>query len=307
MLGDKYEVLNFGVSGATLIRVGPMQYVNQPQYKAALDSNADIVVIMLGTNDANKDKWPLGQYTFVPLAKEMYAAFHARPRHPQVYACLPVPAFTPSDDRPINVQTAVVPLTRQAAREAGVKVIDLFSPLANHADLFPDKLHPNEGGAAIMAGEVYEAIVDQRIAKKGWKVVSVDSQQVDEGPAKNAIDGDPETYWHTQYDPTTPKHPHTLVVDLGKDQEIGGFSLLPRQDGGVNGRIKEYAFYVSSDGRTWAEVSHGEAKNQAAAFKVRFPAAVQARFLKLEAKSEQGNGPWTSLAELDVLKSIGPG
>ena len=30
------------------------------------------------------------------------------------------------------------------------------------------------------------------------------------------IDGDPDTYWHTEYGLTVTKHPHTVDIDLGE-------------------------------------------------------------------------------------------
>lgn len=58
-LGDGYEVRNFGVSARTLMSVGNLPYVNEPQYKASLDFAPDVVLIKLGTNDVkevNRDK-----------------------------------------------------------------------------------------------------------------------------------------------------------------------------------------------------------------------------------------------------------
>ncbi|HSV13091.1 MAG TPA: GDSL-type esterase/lipase family protein, partial [Tepidisphaeraceae bacterium] len=52
MLGDQYNVRNFGVSGATLLKKGDRPYNKTKEYQPALDFAADIVVIMLGTNDS---------------------------------------------------------------------------------------------------------------------------------------------------------------------------------------------------------------------------------------------------------------
>ena len=42
-----------------------------------------------------------------------------------------------------------------------------------------------------------------------------------------------------------------IDIDLGAMHDLDGVRYLPRQDGGVNGRVKGYAFYVSLDGVTW--------------------------------------------------------
>src|ERR1044071_7859592 len=52
MLGDNYEVFNFGVSGRTVLRNCDRSYMATRAYKDALNSNPDIVFIKLGTNDS---------------------------------------------------------------------------------------------------------------------------------------------------------------------------------------------------------------------------------------------------------------
>lgn len=54
MLWDssKYEVINLGVGGRTMMKKGDWPYWQETQYKWALQSEADVVVLMLGTNDS---------------------------------------------------------------------------------------------------------------------------------------------------------------------------------------------------------------------------------------------------------------
>lgn len=58
MLGDNYEVGNFGHSGSTLMRHGHRPYFDVPEFKEALAMDADIVVIHLGINDTDPRDWP---------------------------------------------------------------------------------------------------------------------------------------------------------------------------------------------------------------------------------------------------------
>ena len=53
MLGPNYTVGNFGVSGSTVSLNSSKPYMKQPQYTAAQKFDPEIVVIMLGTNDAH--------------------------------------------------------------------------------------------------------------------------------------------------------------------------------------------------------------------------------------------------------------
>ena len=92
------------------------------------------------------------------------------------------------------------------------------------------------------------------------------------GAATNAFDGDVRTFWHTQWQGASPRHPHWIDIDLGAVHALNGFRYLPRQDGGVNGRVKDYAFYVSLDGVNWGSaVATGTFRNNAMGKEVGFP------------------------------------
>ncbi len=135
--------------------------------------------------------------------------------------------------------------------------------------------------------------------KSHWTVVSADSRHADTPPAL-AIDGDPDTYWHTNWDESD-KHPHTLVIDMKKPLTLAGFTARPRSDGTPNGKIKNYDLFLSLDGKNWGKpVSSGTLPAAPAKCEIRFKTPARGRFLKLVAKSAH-TGPWTSLAELDVL------
>jgi len=54
-LGDGYKVTNLGACGSTMLKAGDSPFWKRPQYQALTAGKWDIVVIMLGTNDA-KDK-----------------------------------------------------------------------------------------------------------------------------------------------------------------------------------------------------------------------------------------------------------
>jgi lysophospholipase L1-like esterase len=52
MLGNNYTVGNFGVGGSTVLLSSGKSYINQSVMQRAKEYQPDIVVIMLGTNDA---------------------------------------------------------------------------------------------------------------------------------------------------------------------------------------------------------------------------------------------------------------
>ena len=85
------------------------------------------------------------------------------------------------------------------------------------------------------------------VPRQGWRVLYVDSEEnlAEGAEAERAIDGDPDSFWHTLWSAPHPSHPHTLVIDFGIESEVAGLRLLPRQDS-ANGRIKDYRLYLST-------------------------------------------------------------
>ncbi|HEY5344855.1 MAG TPA: discoidin domain-containing protein [Verrucomicrobiae bacterium] len=135
------------------------------------------------------------------------------------------------------------------------------------------------------------------------KVVRVDSEETagENGAGANAVDGDPNTVWHTQWQDATPECPHEIVIELTPAATIKGFTYLPRQDDSDHGDIKGYEFYVSNDGQNFGQpVAHGEFENSKELKTVAF-APTAARFIKLKALSEVNDEAWTSAAEIGVV------
>jgi beta-galactosidase len=84
------------------------------------------------------------------------------------------------------------------------------------------------------------------LPRTGWSVAYVDSEETGSNDvAANAIDGNPETKWHSRWMGSNPPGmPHYLVIDMGKPTQFFGFRVLPRQDGNPSGMIKDWRFYV---------------------------------------------------------------
>jgi len=148
------------------------------------------------------------------------------------------------------------------------------------------------------------ASIDGSSNKKiSLKVVKVDSEETagEDGKGANAVDGDKETIWHTQWQDATPHLPHEIIIELNPPSSIKGFTYLPRQDEETHGDIKDYEFYVGNDGKDFGEpVKKGtfdEGKNK----KTATFDAKSCRFVKLKALSEVAGEDWTSAAEITVI------
>ena len=136
----------------------------------------------------------------------------------------------------------------------------------------------------------------------GLQIAFASSQEPDEGDASYLVDGDPSTIWHTMYSITLAKYPHWVDFDAGKQKVIKGFSYLARQDGSLNGCIKDYEIYVSNDNKNWGEpVAKGSFEKTAKLQKVMFGKPVKARYVRLRALNEQSGQDYASGAEFTLV------
>lgn len=159
--------------------------------------------------------------------------------------------------------------------------------------------------AAAFSGGKPGPLLEARIpiSRKGWTIVSASSSQKGY-EATMAIDGDPKTFWHTDWGKKTP-HPHTLVIDTSAEKPIGGFTYLPRQDKAVpDGMIETGEVSLSRDGKSWtaAEPFHfGNLVNDPAQRTFLFKKPATARYFRLVSKSGAAGKPYAGAAEIGLL------
>lgn len=158
MLGEAYDVQNFGVNGTTLLRKGDFPYWNTDAYHKALDFQPNLVFIKLGTNDTKPQNRIYLDGDYVKDYKDLIASFKELPSHPRVVLLLPVPVFS-TDSIGITakvVRDKILPMVRQVAYETGCELINLYNLMIESPELFPDKVHPNALGSAAISKRVSE-------------------------------------------------------------------------------------------------------------------------------------------------------
>jgi len=147
-LGDAYKVTNLGACGSTMMKGADSPYWKRPQFQALTASKWDIVVIMLGTNDA-KDighggpaNWPhdcTGESQLSCAFSKDYASMIelvktlGNSSSPDIYLMIPPPLML---DGAYGMNQTVInkvfpELIPAIAKNNGLegKVVDLFSPL----------------------------------------------------------------------------------------------------------------------------------------------------------------------------------
>ncbi|MDR0427428.1 MAG: discoidin domain-containing protein [Dysgonamonadaceae bacterium] len=132
------------------------------------------------------------------------------------------------------------------------------------------------------------------------EVIYASSEELNAGnSAKNLVDGDPNTIWHTMYSVTVAQHPHWVDFDMGETKTVKGFTYLPR---GGNGDVKDYTIHVSSDNKEWGEpVYTGTFDGKNSLKRVEFDKPIKARYLRFTALSEQRKQDYAAGAEFTIL------
>ena len=161
MLSDNYDVRNFGKSGATLLSKGHRPYIEQDEYKAALDFTPDYVVIHLGLNDTDPRNWHNYRDDFFIDYLNLINSFRKKNPKCKIWICRMTP-ITHKHPRfrsgTRNWYAQIQQTIEQVAEYANVNMIDFQEPLYHRPDLLPDALHPDTEGAQIVAKTVYSAV-----------------------------------------------------------------------------------------------------------------------------------------------------
>jgi acyl-CoA thioesterase I len=152
ILGDAYQVKNFGVGGRTLLKKGDFPYWNEPQFQQVKDFRPDVVLIKLGTNDSKPQNWA-HKAEFVQDYLDLIAEFRNHmPKDGKVYVMLPVPVTRENFGiNPEIMNSEQRLMLFEIIQKSGAEVIDLYTPLQDKPELLPDGVHPNAEGLTILA------------------------------------------------------------------------------------------------------------------------------------------------------------
>jgi acyl-CoA thioesterase-1 len=159
LLGSHYDVRNFGVSGRTMLRKGDYPYWNEVTFFDVQDFDPEILVICLGTNDSKPWNW-VDSADFYTDYMDFVKTFRNNGRHPQIYACFPPPVF--QDGFGITnatIRDRIIPLIDSVRVTARTLSINFYQLMLGDGAHFPDGIHPDAAGYAIMAQIVHDSIV----------------------------------------------------------------------------------------------------------------------------------------------------
>ncbi len=195
---DKWEVINFGSSGRTMLKAGGYSYWDDPLYQNALASNLDIVLIGLGTNDSKRWLWDTQGSKFESDYTEMVRSFEALPSQPDIWVYLLIPGEKQDwDIYNSYIKDKVNPVIKNLALKNGWGLIDMYSVLSERKTewYLEDNVHPSVTGAGLIAKAASEALQMRKpeITFVNNKVVGPDGYQyqwyIDGFPVAASIGG----------------------------------------------------------------------------------------------------------------------
>lgn len=162
LLGDGFHVNNYGVSGHAVQNDSDRPYRTVAAYQESVDYNADIVVLMMGSNDSKPENWKGAEAYRTDLISLLESYGDA-----EIILCTPATAFftdgktsgvTSHDIQPLIVEE-IAQITKDVAAEMGYTLVDIHALTAQYPEWFSaDGVHPSNEGAAAIAAEIFDAV-----------------------------------------------------------------------------------------------------------------------------------------------------
>ena len=158
LLGEDYEVRNFGYNDAAVRFDADTPYVKKRVYRDSLDWNPDIVILMLGTNDTKPWNWD--PEIFRRDYARIVESYLALPSHPKVVLVAPIRIFRVIRVplialNPDVLEEGVRPAIHEIAEQKGLQLIDLYG-LFDSARYCRDGIHPQRHGARMLAEAIFK-------------------------------------------------------------------------------------------------------------------------------------------------------
>lgn len=160
MLGAGYAVRNFGCNGASVRLDADLPYVETIAYCESRAWNPDIVLLMLGSNDATPWDWDAA--AFRSDYERLVVSYRDLPSQPRVVLIAPIRMFRVMDITfgglsPEILEEGVRPVIREVAKAYRLQCIDLID-LFTDARYCYDGVHPDVEGVRLVMETIYKKL-----------------------------------------------------------------------------------------------------------------------------------------------------
>lgn len=158
LLGEEYQVLNYGISGASVQEESDKPY-RADFMKCVEETETEAVILMLGSNDSKSCNWNPDRFerAYSGMIERLKASTG------NLYLMVPPRAFVVGHRRKVKfgirnevVRDRIYPIVLRQAKSHDLPVIDLYRLTEEHPEYFEDGVHPNKLGNEVIARYVFE-------------------------------------------------------------------------------------------------------------------------------------------------------
>lgn len=157
LLGEKYQVVNYGISGASVQKESDKPY-RADFMKNVEQMETEAVILMLGSNDSKACNWNSEQ--FEKAYSEAIERLKASTKN--LYVMIPPKAFVVRFRRKVKfgirnevIRDEINPIILRLSKTHNVPVIDLYQLTEDYPEYFEDGVHPNKLGNKVIAKHVF--------------------------------------------------------------------------------------------------------------------------------------------------------
>lgn len=165
MLGEGYKVTNYGMGGTCVQTDLAYPYTTTRAYKASVEAECDVLILMLGSNDIWEPGWR-DEQTFYQNYVTLIDSYLQAEKKPEIYLCT-IP-YMYMEENPMcttynEIGEKISNIVRGFANERGYHIIDMRQASIEHPEWYGDDgLHFNKEGAEGAAEVIYEILMEDR-------------------------------------------------------------------------------------------------------------------------------------------------
>lgn len=227
--------------------------------------------------------------------EDYLAAYNAT--SPVEFELLPESAYT------LPASVTIVEDTKEVTAKVPLAVSTL--PLGNY--LLPIRLSSEQ--FKVREGDdmyVVEIVITNPVLDtKKWTITANTEEPAETAPngrPEAIIDGDINSFWHSQWSGGWQDWPHIIIIDMKDRCEVLSIDYYGRQSGG-DANTKDMEFFVSDNQSDWKSIGKFEAKKTADMQEFDTEDA-EGRYLKVEITSSHDGSNNTSIGELIVHGTV---
>ncbi|MEN8186070.1 MAG: DUF3472 domain-containing protein [Bacteroidota bacterium] len=176
---------------------------------------------------------------------------------------------------------------------------------------FSDNKNPNtsftrtSGGTPpdVDFGKLEVPVIQERTFpdRSGWSIEAYSTQEDQGGEgttgrAKDILDGDLDTYWHSCWSGCTAAPPHYIIVDMGQSQKVDGFRFNQRQS--LSRSVKSIELQISDDNSNWESLEDFNLQNTIHNQDIDLDYPKEFRYFKFIVKSAYDGTDHAAIAEI---------